>query len=260
MATDINPDGFAAARAGEYTQWAFRGTPSWVMNGYFTKTRDGRYRLSPAIQEMVTFRYLNLIEDPFPTECDLILCRNVIMYFARDTAVQVADRLRASLRQDGYLLVTASETGRDIQGSLTSLMLGGEIVYKRTPPAEAVSTAPAAKTPARKAPAADDQSNAGRAVRPRPTLTTKAKKVDTAKVGLRLERRAYSREDRPVAARNQATGIDAQAVADDARRLADRGQLDEALERCNAALTHEKLNPSLLLPQGEHPAGARPAR
>jgi chemotaxis protein methyltransferase CheR len=240
LATDINPDGFAAASAGEYTQWAFRGTPSWVISGYFDKTRGGHYRLSPAIQDMVTFRYLNLIEDPFPTDCDLILCRNVIMYFARDTAVQVADKLRCSLKQNGYLLVTASETGRDIQGSLTSMILGGEIVYKRTPPTPAATTAPALK-----APAAGDQTSAGRAARPGPPQATRAKKADTARAGLRLERRAWSREDRPVPTAKRATKLDAQAIADDARRLADRGQLDEALERCNTALTCEKLNPSL---------------
>jgi chemotaxis protein methyltransferase CheR len=258
LATDINPDAFAVARAGEYTQWSFRGTPSWVMSGYFTKLRDGRYRLSPTIQEMVTFRFLNLIEDPFPAECDLILCRNVIMYFSRDRAVQVADKLRTALRQGGYLMVTASETGRDIQGSLTSLMLGGETVYKRTPPQAAVPVASDHRTPA-----GGDKTRAERAARPRAAQSARAKKAEPAKAavpqprtsgastiplqrgGLRLERRAYSRVERPTGASKQAPKIDAQAVGIEARRLADRGKLGEALERCDTALACEKLNPSL---------------
>jgi chemotaxis protein methyltransferase CheR len=231
LATDINSYGFAAARAGEYTQWSFRGTPSWVMNGYFTKTRDGRHQLSPAIQEMVTFRYLNLVEDPYPTDCDLILCRNVIMYFSRETAVEVAGRLRDSLKQGGYLLVTASETGRDIQGSLTSLMLGGEIVYKMTPPEQRAPAPPDRRT---EAPA--DRTGTERAPRPRPS--------QIARAGLRVERRAYSREEHPRSAAQPEARLGAQA-AQEARRLADRGQLGEALERCNAALSCEKLNPSL---------------
>jgi chemotaxis protein methyltransferase CheR len=237
LATDINPDGFTAAHAGEYTQWSFRGTPSWVMSGYFTKTRDGRYRLAPAIQKMVTFRYLNLIEDPFPTDCDLILCRNVIMYFSRDTAVQVADKLRHSLRQGGYLLVTASETGRDIQGSLTSLMLGGEIVYKRTPPEQAASTPPALRSPTKK-------TDTSKLAMPR-AKRSRGSVAQPQPVRLRLERRAYSRESLPTQAAKEPSKSEAQVAAIDARLLADRGQLDQALERCNAALVCEKLNPSL---------------
>jgi chemotaxis protein methyltransferase CheR len=258
VATDINPDAFAIARTGEYTQWSFRGTPSWVMNGYFTKLRDGRYRLSPAIKEMVTFRFLNLIEDPFPTECDLILCRNVIMYFSRDTAVHVADKLRTSLRQGGYLMVTASETGRDIQGSLTSLMLGGEIVYKRTPPQPAVPAAPD-----RHKPAVSEKVRSERAERPRPAQAARPKKAGPAKItnprakrggaptaptqqgGLHLERRAYARDEHPAGAERLPPKADTQAAALEARRLADRGKLDEALEHCDAALACEKLNPSL---------------
>ena len=258
LATDINPEAFAVARAGEYTQWSFRGTPSWVMSGYFTKLRDSRYRLSPVIQKMVTFRHLNLIEDPFPSECDLILCRNVIMYFSRDTAVQVADKLRMALRQGGYLMVTASETGRDIQGSLTSLTLGGEIIYKRTPPQQVVPV-----TPAQRAAARADKTRAERVTRPRPAQAARPKKAEPAKAvapqprksspsttqperaGLRLERRAYSRDGRPTEAARQVSKVDAQATALEARRLADRGKLGEALEHCDTALACEKLNPSL---------------
>jgi chemotaxis protein methyltransferase CheR len=229
-----------------------------VINGYFTKLRNGRYRLSPAIKEMVTFRFLNLVEDPFPAECDLILCRNVIMYFSRETAVQVADKLSAALVQGGYLMVTASETGRDIQGSLTSLTLGGEIIYKRTPPQPAVS----AQAEHRK-PAGGEKTVSQRIERPRPAQTVRPKKAVPARAattlakgaaasatpaqqaGLRIERRGYSRDECPAGAANQAHMADAQTAALEARRLADRGRLDEALEQCDKALVCEKLNPSL---------------
>ncbi len=249
LATDINPDGFACARTGEYTQWAFRGTPSWVVNGYFTKTRDGRYRLAPAIKDMVTFRHLNLIEDPFPTDCDLILCRNVIMYFARETAVRVADRLRGALRTGGYLLVTASETGRDIQGSLTSLTLGGEIVYKRTPPGQATAPAPD-RSSAHDAGADGNRSRAESALRQHAAHSTRSRRSEPKRPALRVERRACSRQEGTAARPQSATArpegsADMRAVAEEARQLADRGQLDEALKCCNSVLTCEKLNPSL---------------
>lgn len=256
LATDINPQGFATASAGEYTQWAFRGTPAWVMSGYFTKTRDGRHKLSPAIRELVEFRYLNLVEDPFPTDCDLILCRNVIMYFSRETAVHVADKLRMALREGGYLLVTASETGRDIQGSLSSLTLGGEIVYRRTPPEPKAAAIP--PTQAAPVPGRDGRAKTSAARSPRSTRTGKGqppkrqvtppKRERSAtpqpeRGDLRLERRAYARDPQPVAP--PAASAAAKAAADEARKLADRGRLDEALTRCTDALACEKLNPSL---------------
>jgi chemotaxis protein methyltransferase CheR len=284
LATDINPAGFAAARAAEYTQWAFRGTPDWVVKGYFTKTREGRFRLSPAIREMVSFRYLNLVEDGYPTDCDLILCRNVIMYFARDTAVRVAERLHGSLKENGYLLVTASETSREVQGSLTSLTIEGEIVYKKTPAEELTAARATAETPGAKASPAKKWGRPSRSSRQRAARRTSANTGERTKGergserrksirgrndqkrgrqgagppaewsrdtrstarpqrgGLRLERRAYSREEKPG---SQAQPVNAREAAMEARLLADRGELDQALARCEAALACEKLNPSL---------------
>ena len=252
IATDINPAAFAAARKAEYTQWAFRGTPDWVMNGYFTKTRDGRYRLSPAIQEMVTFRYLNLVQDEYPTDCDLILCRNVIMYFSRETAVQVSKRIQRSLKQNGYLLVTASETSRDIQGDLSSLTLQGEIVYKKSPPEEKPADNRSdnareteaqgrskKKIPRVGARAKTDRIHAAQ-LRPKRTAT---KPGPSHRGELRIERRAYSREPAPPT--SSPDPEKAKARADEARLLADRGDLHDALAHCEAALECDKMNPSL---------------
>jgi chemotaxis protein methyltransferase CheR len=259
LATDINPQGFATASTAEYTEWSFRGTPSWVVNGYFAKTRDGRYRLTPAIREMVTFRYLNLVEDVYPTDCDLILCRNVMMYFSRQTATRVAERLRSSLKEGGYLLVTPSETSRDIQGTLTARTIGGEIVYKKTPPQPAQPVT--AESPRSHVPARNDRSHSNRATSPHRSHAGRAAKNDQVPTtrpesrrdppltpqpqrgGLRLERRAHARDKQP--AERPAERIDSREAAEEARRLADRGDLEQALARCDAALESEKLNPSL---------------
>jgi chemotaxis protein methyltransferase CheR len=260
LASDINAEGFTTASSAEYTQWSFRGTPSWVVNGYFTKTRDGRYRLAPAIREMVTFRYLNLVEDVYPTDCDLILCRNVMMYFSRDTATRVAERLHGSIREGGYLLVTPSETSRDIQGRLASLTIDGEIVYKKTP-AQPVAT----ESPRPHASAVKGRGHSDRAVAPRsphgaregksdraPSTTPKSKRasgssaqpqIQPQRGELRLERRAYARDERP--AERPAEQTDSREAAREARLLADKGDLEQALARCEAALDGEKLNPSL---------------
>lgn len=240
LGTDINPVGFEIAQKGDYTQWAFRGTPAWVVNGYFTKTRDSHYRLSQTIQKMVTFRYLNLVQDPYPTDCDLILCRNVVMYFARDTAARVAEGLRRSLREGGYLLVTASETSKEIQGPLTALNLGGETFYKKTPPAvqPPVPAAQCVRTPKAKEHARTERTRTERAPQPQRSA------AKSPQPRLRIERRAYSRDSRPPVVES-ATPVDAIKTAEEARLLADQGKLDQALECCERALEAEKLNPAL---------------
>ncbi len=247
LATDINPAGFDVARRGEYTQWAFRGTPAWVTSGYFTKSHNNRYRISPAVQKMVEFRYLNLIEDDYPTDCDLILCRNVIMYFARETAARVAGKLRESLREGGYLLVTASETGRDIQGSMSSLTLGGEIVYKRTPPERESPAPPPLGSPS----AGDAATRKAKVTKPTPAQSKRRRGASPLpqRGALRLERRAYSREDgraaKPLGTDTPDVAEEALEAAQEARQLANMGRLDQALDRCTAALACDKLNPSL---------------
>ena len=272
LATDINPDALATAKAADYTQWSFRDTPPWVANTYFTRTGSGRFLLDPAIRDMVTFRYLNLAEDSYPSlasgvgEFDLVLCRNVIMYFSREVARQVADRLQKSVRDGGYLMVTASEGSRDFH--LPSLVSGGEIVYKKAPPApthptdtqtQRFSGSPA-KTPTpapvqaspRKKPTPVTPAKAPTA--PAPASQAASRQAPTTspqRGGLRLERRAYARPGqapplftkRP--AEHAAAAVEPLEAAREARLLADKGDLPQALTRCDLALEFDKLNPAL---------------
>ena len=276
LATDINPEALETARAATYTQWSFRDTPSWVVNGYFSHNTDNRRVVDPAIREMVTFRYLNLAEDNYPSlasgvcDFDLVLCRNVIMYFSRQVAKQVADRLQRSVRDNGYLMVTASEGSRDFH--LPSMVSGGEIVYKKT-------SAPAHQpTPIRpsepKAPAAARR-RAAAVQTPRPTVSpprpAQTPSAAPQRAALRLERRAYARAEQTPAAPAarkvvQARGpLDPQEAALEARLLADKGDLVQALSRCEAALEEDKLNPALyylkasILQELGHPDGAEQA-
>lgn len=115
LATDINANAIKKARKGIYSKWSFRGTPAWVREGYFKKGNDGRYELLPRIREMVTFGYLNLAEDLFPslltntTVMDIILSRNVLMYFSEGDSRRVIQRFYHSLTDGGWLLVSPVE-------------------------------------------------------------------------------------------------------------------------------------------------------
>jgi chemotaxis protein methyltransferase CheR len=250
LGTDINPDSLAAAQAAEYTEWSFRGTPSWVINNYFTRTESGRYRLDPAICEMVTFRYLNLVEELYPSpsvgmsDFDLILCRNVMMYFSGQQMVDVAERLQQSLRLGGYLLTTPSESSRELMHSLTSTITAGEILYKKEP------TSPGQ-------PAIDSATIAVAGSTP-PAKTAEGYVANKRrKAGRRLfvERRAYTRpatavseveaEEPALPVKGGSRVADSSQIAAEARMFADRGDLEQALVFCEQAVEIDKLNPSL---------------
>jgi chemotaxis protein methyltransferase CheR len=114
VATDISRGALAKARRAVYTKWSLRGVSDEVVHTYFT-TAGSRFALAPAIRAAVDFRYLNLAEDTYPSlptgiwGMDLILCRNVLIYFDAETIARVARRLIDSLGDDGWLLLGASD-------------------------------------------------------------------------------------------------------------------------------------------------------
>lgn len=115
LATDINKDALERAQRGVYGQWSFRQVPNDVKQRYFVQ-REGKYHLDGDIRSMVTFRYLNLVEDSYPAlmsntqAMDLILCRNVLIYFREATINRVVGRLDACLAPGGWLVAGHAES------------------------------------------------------------------------------------------------------------------------------------------------------
>jgi chemotaxis protein methyltransferase CheR len=114
VGTDISRTRLAAARRGQFRKWSFRGVPDPVIERHFTKVGE-TFVLGPDIIRTVEFRYLNLAADAFPAMSsgvwgmDLILCRNVLIYFDKVTIVRVAKALLATLADDGWLVLGASD-------------------------------------------------------------------------------------------------------------------------------------------------------
>jgi len=137
LATDINPGILRRAMAGVYGGWSFRSLPKWMKEKYFHRKKDGRFGILPEIRKMVTFAYLNLVEDLYPSPLnntnamDLIFCRNVLMYFTPERAVQVGQRLYNSLVDGGWLMVGASELSQFIFPQFASVHFPGAIVYRK---------------------------------------------------------------------------------------------------------------------------------
>jgi chemotaxis protein methyltransferase CheR len=138
LATDINPKALKKAEAGVYSDWSFRSNPEWVRDRYFRKHGDGRYEINGTVRELVTFSYLNLVEDAYPAlltttnAMDLILCRNVLMYFSKDTSQVTIEKLQRSLTPDGRLIVSATETSLVSNQHLVSELCNGITTYRKS--------------------------------------------------------------------------------------------------------------------------------
>lgn len=140
LATDINPGFLEKAAAGMYRNWSFRSTPSWVMSGYFGRTDTGDFQVAPSVQQMVAFAYLNLAEDAYPSllnhtnAMDLILCRNVLMYFAPARAAAVVRNLFHALADGGWLIVSPSETSQVLFSDFRTINFPGATFYQKASP------------------------------------------------------------------------------------------------------------------------------
>ena len=112
LATDISPLNIARAKAGVYSQAETdRGLDLHYRNRYFTEHGDGRYEISEALRSMVSYNTMNLIEGwPRLPRFDLILLRNVMIYFGQDTKDRLLDKIYTNLVADGYLVLGASES------------------------------------------------------------------------------------------------------------------------------------------------------
>lgn len=114
VATDINRRSLAQAREGRFEEWSFRATPEELRRNCFS--HNGRFwNIHPEYQEWVSFQYHNLVEHPFPSlvnnlcSFDLIICRNVMIYFGPELMEKMIRSFHECLVPGGWLLVGPSE-------------------------------------------------------------------------------------------------------------------------------------------------------
>jgi chemotaxis protein methyltransferase CheR len=136
LATDLNRQALAKARRGVYGAWSFREAPPEMQADYFIP-RGREFEIVPAIRNLVTFAQLNLVEDAYPSlanntaEMDLILCRNVLIYFNEATTRDVVGRLHGSLVEGGWLIVGHAEPSQSIFSEFLTQNFPGTVVYQR---------------------------------------------------------------------------------------------------------------------------------
>jgi chemotaxis protein methyltransferase CheR len=111
LGSDISHKAIKTARSGRYSQFEIqRGLSVTQMLRHFDETAHG-WQIREDARRLVRFRQHNILtEPPLNQQCDLILCRNVLLYFDRDARNLTFDRLAGTLAHDGYLMLGAGET------------------------------------------------------------------------------------------------------------------------------------------------------
>ena len=183
VGSDINRAFLAEAEAGRYSAWTLRDVAEEQREALFVRNGDG-WTIREAYRRDVRFVYHNLVSDEFPCfhknifAFDIIMCRNVMIYFDALNNKQLAERLGTVLTDDGWLFTGPADFNPHLESILTLEKLSGALVYRnrlpRTQSRQALSIASPAKPPAerttpdaRRAPPARDRSTAGRSGRRR---------------------------------------------------------------------------------------------
>jgi two-component system, chemotaxis family, CheB/CheR fusion protein len=109
FATDVDEQAIAFARRGVYTADALRGVPETLVERYFTRTED-RFEVSKQIRNMTVFGQHDLGQRaPFP-RIDLVLCRNVLIYFTKELQTRALQLFAFALRDRGFLVLGKAES------------------------------------------------------------------------------------------------------------------------------------------------------
>lgn len=109
MATDIDKQVLEKAKAGLYNVKNLAGLPEEFLSRYFKKVNDRTYQISDSVKSCVDFKQHNLLRDEYPKNCDLIVCRNVLIYFTEETKDTIYKNFNRALKQDGILFVGSTE-------------------------------------------------------------------------------------------------------------------------------------------------------
>ena len=111
LGTDVSRTVLDRARSGRYSQLEInRGLPASLLVKWMRRA-GSEWEIAPEVRSMVRWDWLNLA-DPFPAvgRFDVIMLRNVLIYFDAPTKTSVLHRMRSALRPDGYMLLGGSET------------------------------------------------------------------------------------------------------------------------------------------------------
>lgn len=108
IATDIDKQILEKARVGLYNEKSLAGVPADLKKKYFTQI-GASYKIADEIKARVEFKQHDLLKDPYPTGCHLIVCRNVLIYFTEEAKEEIYKKFNQSLLKDGVLFIGSTE-------------------------------------------------------------------------------------------------------------------------------------------------------
>ena len=154
LATDLSRPALRRAREGRYRPWAVRTGADTPARRYLV--RDGNdWQVPASFQRAVRFELLNLVEDAFPRDQELIVCRNVLIYLDAGAIAVVANKLADSLSPHGWLFVAPSDPRLDPHAALTATVTDRGVYYRPTAAKATVAPVASSRGPVRAAPAAE---------------------------------------------------------------------------------------------------------
>jgi len=132
LGSDISSDAIAAARAGKYQPAEVRrGLSDEMLKRYFERDGQG-WRISECVRRLVQFQRFDLMQAPRQLGAfDLILCRNVLIYFDEATRRRVCQGLRGALHAGGWLVLGAAESLFGIDDGFETIPSGKTILYRK---------------------------------------------------------------------------------------------------------------------------------
>jgi chemotaxis protein methyltransferase CheR len=134
LGTDISRGVLSRARAGIYGQSSFRVAPKWAVEKYFDLQPNGHYRVRDEVRKLCSFGQLNLMStDRYRvfSPCEVILCRNVIMYLNQPARLKVVEGFYNALSQGGYLLLGHSESLLNLSTRFDLVHAERDLVYRK---------------------------------------------------------------------------------------------------------------------------------
>lgn len=109
LATDIDKTVMEKARVGLYNEKSLKGISEEFLKKYFVKINDKTYQISDQVKSCVEFKQHDLLRETYPSNCDLIVCRNVLIYFTDEAKNKIYQDFNKALKKDGLLFVGSTE-------------------------------------------------------------------------------------------------------------------------------------------------------
>jgi chemotaxis protein methyltransferase CheR len=132
LGTDVDRSAIDRAERGVYRKRSLRATSDIYKDKYFSEN-DGRFEVDQKLKDMVRFMPFNLMDAPCPKPSqgswDIIICRNVVIYFDQESARHVVGMFHGALNDDGYLFMGHSESLDRLSTDFSAISVGDTFVY-----------------------------------------------------------------------------------------------------------------------------------